>query len=596
MGWGNKFPDLKNDPTYLEGRLSNDETQLAEKATLSYVDTKTAAIASGAPKGVYATLSALQTAFPTGNSNIYVVTTDGKWYYWNGSAWTAGGNYLSQTNVATNTDLHKLTDGWAYLYRNTDFTFTDGNALLSADGTVSTSPAYNAQYDGVTNFINISGFTHVSALIFQNDGLATAALAFYDANGTFISSHGSNVASSAYQLIPIPANATQIKYSYYIDSRAASRSMPNLSYIGLYNANSLSAKQTTNTNNITILQNRYFRSDALFDPSVATQGKGILATGIVTDSTKFVSDYIPITNADILYTYGGSASVWCDFYDANKTYIKYAILNFANPSTIISSVGGLDNVAYFQFADVLTNLNNIYLSKSPIVKKKALYQLLFNEIEHFNNGMINWWNGKKGDSLGDSITGSGYFQKYAREYFNLAKFSNHGIGGTKLTGAANSFGDSMWMDSRINALDADADFITIMGGTNDGYVTIGDATKSNFDTNTYNGALNTIIQKIYAKYNSNIKILLMTPTYISTDTSGRIEAQSQACRDIGQLWSIPLVDFNRNAMMNDYNVNLCFGTDKIHPLENAHRDYLTPVLVSVLEKMKPVDYTKAYYV
>lgn len=68
-------------------------SQLADKATKTYVDQLTQSIASGSPKGTYATVAALTTAFPTGNTNIYVVSADGKWYFWNGSAWTAGGVY-----------------------------------------------------------------------------------------------------------------------------------------------------------------------------------------------------------------------------------------------------------------------------------------------------------------------------------------------------------------------------------------------------------------------------------------------------------------------------------------------------------------------
>lgn len=48
---------------------------------------------SGSPKGVYDTLSALSTAHPTGTTGVYVVTADGKWYYWNSTAWTEGGVY-----------------------------------------------------------------------------------------------------------------------------------------------------------------------------------------------------------------------------------------------------------------------------------------------------------------------------------------------------------------------------------------------------------------------------------------------------------------------------------------------------------------------
>ena len=82
---------LKADKTYTD-------TQLALKANTTYVDTLTSSIVNGSPKGIYATLTALQTAFPTGNTNIYVVTVDGKWYYWNGTAWTAGGVYQSSLN------------------------------------------------------------------------------------------------------------------------------------------------------------------------------------------------------------------------------------------------------------------------------------------------------------------------------------------------------------------------------------------------------------------------------------------------------------------------------------------------------------------
>ena len=69
---------------------------------------------SATPKGVYATLVALQTAFPTGTTGIYLVTADGKWYFWNGSAWTVGGTYqatgLADSSVVP-TKLSFVVDG-----------------------------------------------------------------------------------------------------------------------------------------------------------------------------------------------------------------------------------------------------------------------------------------------------------------------------------------------------------------------------------------------------------------------------------------------------------------------------------------------------
>lgn len=53
---------------------------------------QTAALASGSPKGTYATVGDLTSADPD-HANIYVVTDDGQWYYWDGSAWAPGGVY-----------------------------------------------------------------------------------------------------------------------------------------------------------------------------------------------------------------------------------------------------------------------------------------------------------------------------------------------------------------------------------------------------------------------------------------------------------------------------------------------------------------------
>jgi hypothetical protein len=84
----NNLQNNKADKTEVNSLASN-------KADTTYVDTKVASVASGSPKGTYATLTDLQTAYPTGTTGIYLVTADGKWYYWDGSAWTAGGTYQS---------------------------------------------------------------------------------------------------------------------------------------------------------------------------------------------------------------------------------------------------------------------------------------------------------------------------------------------------------------------------------------------------------------------------------------------------------------------------------------------------------------------
>lgn len=98
----------KAEKTYVETELIKkaDKTEInslaSAKADKVFVDTSVSLLhtkinshASGSPKGVYSNLSALQTAFPTGNSNTYVVKEDGYSYYWDGTSWTRLTQYQS---------------------------------------------------------------------------------------------------------------------------------------------------------------------------------------------------------------------------------------------------------------------------------------------------------------------------------------------------------------------------------------------------------------------------------------------------------------------------------------------------------------------
>lgn len=74
----------------------------------SYLESKTSNISKGAPSGTYASVAALRAAYPSGNTNIYVVTDDGNWYFWNGSQWTSGGKYQEKGIADKSIDGFKI--------------------------------------------------------------------------------------------------------------------------------------------------------------------------------------------------------------------------------------------------------------------------------------------------------------------------------------------------------------------------------------------------------------------------------------------------------------------------------------------------------
>lgn len=231
------------------------------------------------------------------------------------------------------------------------------------------------------------------------------------------------------------------------------------------------------------------------------------------------------------------------------------------------------------------------------------------------NHLINWWQGKSGDSLGDSFTGQEYYQKWTRRYLNLNHFYNHGIGGTKLSGSANSSGDSMWMDSRINALNDSADFVTILGGANDGNVTIGEISLDNYDTNTFAGAFNVIVSKLYYKYLAldsgyysnidysnivkasephNIIIIPCTPFYVPSGIQ-MLHEKATAIKSLSELWGLEVADFYGKSQSNDNVKNVYWGTDRTHPLELFYKERIVPILLNVMDGVKPINYDEILY-
>ncbi len=188
------------------------------------------------------------------------------------------------------------------------------------------------------------------------------------------------------------------------------------------------------------------------------------------------------------------------------------------------------------------------------------------------------------DTLGDSLTEARRYQKAISKLLGCS-VDIHGIGGTTVSGArANAF----WNDSRINALNPLADFIVIMGGTNDVSQNslVGEIGFDNLDTDTYAGAYNVVLLKILHKYRilendsftgitqvtarRHVRIVLCTPPYnhsLSSDRTQRerLEGYASAVLQIGRLWNLPVVNTYWEAGMNDHTASLYWNeNDSVH--------------------------------
>ena len=213
---------------------------LTLKLSKNYTDTKSASF-NGTPKGVYATTTALNSDFPTGNAGIYVVAADGKWYFWNGSAWEAGGNYqATQTMAILNVDYFPTINS-TELIVNPDFEIWSGASPTSwttqlTYGTITKdtttqhggSNAVKITHGNSTNWYEARIIQDVSVtsslkatLKFwtKGDGTNAGSYAIYDnTNAHYIVDNiSTSVTSANWSLvtkqITIPAGCTSIKLS-----------------------------------------------------------------------------------------------------------------------------------------------------------------------------------------------------------------------------------------------------------------------------------------------------------------------------------------------------------------------------------------------
>ena len=235
---------IKNyvDPIYqaYENEINQDVTNM--ESQLATMNDKVNSATSGTPKGVYATVAALEAANPD-HDYIYVVTETGNWYYYNGAAWTSGGAYQSTLvsddviqrinktySETSDTLVQDLSDYYHYYINN-----------YSPYSESSTDYARTSEYIICQGYNKIEYKTYLTQYGFE--------VIFYDRNKTILSNiciEGNS--SFTVKTINVPTNAYYVRLSCYGETYIP------LAYIKLYLENSNIAKISTNTNNININQ------------------------------------------------------------------------------------------------------------------------------------------------------------------------------------------------------------------------------------------------------------------------------------------------------------------------------------------------------
>ena len=156
---------------------SINEFKTATNAALTNLDSKIDSVSSGSP------LVANSLDDMTDTTKTYVLTTDGYWYYYNGSSWTQGGLYQSVQlgdNTVTYENLeNELKSGIKSINTTTNVQPTLGKVITTTGAEVESSPSYGyyeisvnpyESYELYINF-NTSASLNVRYMFKYNDNV-----------------------------------------------------------------------------------------------------------------------------------------------------------------------------------------------------------------------------------------------------------------------------------------------------------------------------------------------------------------------------------------------------------------------------------------
>lgn len=178
-GIDNKIDDGLNS---VNQQLAQTETKKADK---NYVDRALENIGDSSPKGVYDSYAELKAVYPSGDSGIYVVIENGKWYYWNGNDWEVGGIYQSTvakdfpvSNLIKNGDFSEGLTSWSVI--TADTVVEDDEIQMLGTGTDSPSRVYQSRESvlgrklyvagWIKSTSNLVGIGHSSLLLKSHSG------------------------------------------------------------------------------------------------------------------------------------------------------------------------------------------------------------------------------------------------------------------------------------------------------------------------------------------------------------------------------------------------------------------------------------------
>jgi lysophospholipase L1-like esterase len=575
-------------------------SSLAQKATKAEI----ANIGNASPKGVYATVSALQTAFPTGTNGVYVVTADGKWYYWSGSAWTTGGTYQS-------VGIEDYSIGKVKLSLDAVDVRELGGVKQTFNQIATSLPTTTpSDFTGENAEIKVKGFTNADTkIIVKNDNLFNFK--------TAVVTNGS---------------PTQVTFAYYLNGFKMTGDAGNADWYGRYVKTKHTLKPnttyrikangtTTNTNEPGLLPGAIvYEAGSSSTQLVSAQAVASInktftttATGEIdirwylTRDTSGTIKSVETCYFDIMLSETTTDKAYVDpFYEEYKIpkllYGEYKFYVKAKANSTISNPDGTIN------SISTVGLPSASASSNPVVSINNVLPDGFGNINIAKSHLA----GKKLVYFGDSIVEFGNYPDTIASITGMT-VTNVGIGGTcmgrhpntnynalSMHKLADAVVSNVWTEQDTAATTLGAAYTTIISrlkstnfsqidyvvfayGTNDFAYASNLGTKDDSDpVGSFYGAINYVINKLQTAF-PHLKISMVTTMFsskiavdkgdsdITASFYGKYRTEfADTMVEAGGTNHVPVWNAYRNSNINKYNASLYLSSDGVHPVQAGY--------------------------
>lgn len=274
----------------------------------------------GSPRGVYASLSALQSAFPSGAQGVYVCSDNGHWYYYN-NGWTDGGVY--QANGIAE-DSVSIIDTKFYEKNSLNLldksTITRGHYIYT-DGSIRDNAGYF-----YTDYIEVIQ----SEPYFMSPSLTNNNFyAFYDSDKNFISG---GFTTNDYLVMPATTKFIRLSMQLSILDYAYFSKFSTIKSGYIIDNNNID----NNATNLKISKGKY----NLFDKNKICKGwyKYYLSGETTALASYCISDFIEITPSTTIYIQIPNQQMHISYFDENYSYVSGNLITdssgtFVTPAT-----------------------------------------------------------------------------------------------------------------------------------------------------------------------------------------------------------------------------------------------------------------------